>query len=118
MAPRSQLEITTASVQRLVKEEGSYRRELEQQKERIQKLEAQDPSADENRDYMLNQERLALAETERVFPSLKQKIEEAIAKLDSLLVEEGKKGAESNVEHINAAKEAIASARVAEREIA
>ncbi|OJJ01470.1 hypothetical protein ASPVEDRAFT_82995 [Aspergillus versicolor CBS 583.65] len=118
MAPRSQLEITTASVQRLVKEEASYRRELEQQKERIQKLEAQDPSADENRDYLLNQERLALAETERVFPSLKQKIEETIAKLDSLLVEEGKKGAESNVEHINAAKEAIASARVAEREIA
>lgn len=56
MAPRSQLEITTASVQRLVKEEASYRRELEQQKERIQKLEAQDPSADENRDYLLNQE--------------------------------------------------------------
>jgi tubulin-specific chaperone A len=33
-------------------------------------------------------------------------------------VEEGKKGSESNVEHINAAKEAIANARVAEREIA
>ncbi|KAL4807385.1 tubulin binding cofactor A [Aspergillus unguis] len=118
MAPRSQLEITTSALQRLVKEEASYRRELDQQKERIQKLEAQDPSEDENRDYMLKQERLAVDETERVFPSLKQKIEETIAKLDSLLTEEGKKGAESNVEHINAAKEAIASARVAEREIA
>ncbi|KAL4783099.1 tubulin binding cofactor A [Aspergillus varians] len=118
MAPRSQLEITTASVQRLVKEEASYHRELEQQKERIQKLEAQDPSADENREYMLNQERLALEETKRIFPSLKQKIEEAIAKLNGQLIEEGKKGAESNVAHITAAKEAIASARVAEREIA
>ncbi|KAL4957436.1 tubulin binding cofactor A [Aspergillus filifer] len=118
MAPRTQLEITTASVQRLIKEEASYKRELEQQKERITKLEAQDPSVDENRDYMLKQERLAVEETERVFPSLKTKIEEAIAKLDALLVEEGKKGAESNVEHINAAKEAIAKARVAEREVA
>ncbi|KAL6232948.1 hypothetical protein BDW75DRAFT_216413 [Aspergillus navahoensis] len=118
MAPRSQLEIATSAVQRLIKEEASYRREAEQQKERIKKLEAQDASADENKDYMLKQERLALGETERIFPSLKQKIEESIAKLDSLLVEEGKKGAESNVEHINAAKEAIANARVAEREIA
>ncbi|KAI9374030.1 tubulin binding cofactor A [Aspergillus egyptiacus] len=118
MAPRSQLEITTASVQRLVKEEASYRRELEQQKERIQKLEAQKPDEDENRDYTLKQERLALEETQRVFPSLKKKIEEAIAKLNELLVEEGKKGAESNVEQINAAKEAIAQARTAEREIA
>ncbi|KAL2872661.1 putative tubulin-specific chaperone Rbl2 [Aspergillus lucknowensis] len=118
MAPRSQLEIATGSVQRLTKEEASYRRELEQQKARIQQLEAQDLSADENREYMLKQERLALEETERVFPSLKRKIEEAIARLNSLLVEEGKKGEESNVEHINAAKEAIANARVAEREIA
>ncbi|KAL2838500.1 tubulin binding cofactor A [Aspergillus pseudodeflectus] len=118
MAPRSQLEIATGSVQRLIKEEQSYRRELEQQKARIQKLEAQDPSEDENREYMLRQERLAVEETERVFPNLKQKIEEAIAKLNGLLVEEGKKGSESNVEHINAAKEAIANARVAEREIA
>ncbi|KAL4910186.1 hypothetical protein BDW74DRAFT_49278 [Aspergillus multicolor] len=118
MAPRSQLEITTSAVQRLIKEEASYRREAEQQKERIKKLEAQDPSADENRDYMLKQERAALDETERIFPSLKQKIEESIAKLDGLLIEEGKKGAESNVEHINAAKDAIAKARVAEREIA
>ncbi|KAL4863743.1 hypothetical protein BDV12DRAFT_189469 [Aspergillus spectabilis] len=118
MAPRSQLEIATASVQRLIKEEASYRRELEQQKGRIQKLEAQDPSEDENREYLLRQERLALEETERIFPTLKQKIEETIAKLSSLLVEEGKKGAESNVEQINAAKDAIAKARTAEREIA
>ncbi|CEL00819.1 hypothetical protein ASPCAL00415 [Aspergillus calidoustus] len=85
MAPRSQLEIATGSVQRLIKEEQSYRRELEQQEARIQKLEAQDPSEDENRDYMLRQERLAVEETERVFPNLKQKIEEAIAKLNGLL---------------------------------
>lgn len=32
-------------------------------------------------------------------------------------IEEGKKGSESNVEHITAAKEAIAQAKMAEREI-
>lgn len=33
-------------------------------------------------------------------------------------IEEGKKGSESNVEHITAAKEAVAKAKTAEREIA
>ncbi|KAL5364884.1 tubulin binding cofactor A [Aspergillus floccosus] len=117
MAPRSPLEIATASVQRLVKEEASYHRELQQQTERIKRLEGE-TGDDENREYMLKQERLALEETKNVLPSLKQKIEESIAKLQSLLVEEGQKGSESNVEHINAAKEAISQARTAEREIA
>ncbi|KAL3474324.1 tubulin binding cofactor A, partial [Aspergillus californicus] len=74
MAPRSQLEIATGAVQRLIKEEASYKRELEQQKGRIQKLEAQAPSEDENRDYLLKQESAALAETKNVFPVLKTKI--------------------------------------------
>jgi hypothetical protein len=56
MAPRSQLEIATSSVERLVKEEASYHRELQQQTERIQKLESQEAGEDENREYMLKQE--------------------------------------------------------------
>lgn len=55
MAPRSQLEIFTSSVQRLVKEEASYHNEIKQQTERVQKLESQE-GGDENREYMLNQE--------------------------------------------------------------
>lgn len=55
MAPRSQLEIFTSSVQRLVKEEASYHNEVKQQTERVQKLESQE-GGDENREYMLNQE--------------------------------------------------------------
>lgn len=55
MAPRSQLEIFTSSVQRLVKEEASYHSEIKQQTERVKKLEAQD-EGDENREYLLNQE--------------------------------------------------------------
>ncbi|GFF50397.1 putative tubulin-specific chaperone Rbl2 [Aspergillus lentulus] len=118
MAPRSQLEIATSSVERLVKEEASYHRELQQQTERIQKLESQEAGEDENREYMLKQERLALEETKKVLPSLKQKIDEGVAKLESLLAEEGKKGLESNVEQITAGKEAIAKAKTAKREIA
>lgn len=56
MAPRSQLEIHTASVLRLVKEEASYHRELKDQAERVQKLEAQTGNDDENREYTLKQE--------------------------------------------------------------
>lgn len=55
MAPRSQLEIFTSSVQRLTKEEASYHSEIKQQTERVQKLETQN-DGDENREYTLNQE--------------------------------------------------------------
>jgi tubulin-specific chaperone A len=54
--PRSQLEITTSSVIRLVKEEASYHRELEQQTERLTKLENDQSSEDENKEYLLKQE--------------------------------------------------------------
>jgi hypothetical protein len=56
MAPRSQLEITTSSVIRLVKEEASYHQELQQQTERVKRLEAETAGDDENREYMLKQE--------------------------------------------------------------
>lgn len=55
MAPRSQLEIFTSSVQRLTKEEASYHNEIKQQTERVRKLETQEEE-DENREYTLNQE--------------------------------------------------------------
>ncbi|KAJ5542958.1 hypothetical protein N7461_008961 [Penicillium sp. DV-2018c] len=117
MAPRSQLEIATSSVTRLVKEEASYHKELQQQTERIQKLEAEATNEDENREYTLKQERMSLEETKKVLPTMKQKIQQAVANLEALIVEEGKKGSESNVEHITAAKEAISQAKTAEREV-
>jgi tubulin-specific chaperone A len=72
-----------------------------------------------------------------VFPSLKKKLAETVAELQSLIVscsnllllrdrryidchlqaEEAAKGSESNVAHITAAKEAIAQAKTAEREV-
>jgi tubulin-specific chaperone A len=122
MAPPTPLTIATASVQRLVKEEASYHRELQQQEQRIKRLEADQTPAGEggdgNQEYMLKQERRALEETKAIFPTLNQKISEAVVKLEHLLAEEGSKGAESNVSQIDAAKEAISKAKTAVREMA
>lgn len=56
MAPRSQLQITTSSIIRLVKEEASYHKELEHQVERVKRVEAETAGDDENREYLLKQE--------------------------------------------------------------
>jgi hypothetical protein len=55
MAPPSQLAIATGSVQRLVKEESSYYKELTQQETRLAKLLAS-KDEDENAEFQLKQE--------------------------------------------------------------
>jgi tubulin-specific chaperone A len=55
MAPPSQLAIATSSVQRLVKEEASYHKELKAQEARLEKLLAS-KDEDENAEYQLKQE--------------------------------------------------------------
>ena len=50
MAPPSQLSIATASVIRLLKEETSYRTELEGQRKRLQILEAAESGDDDDDD--------------------------------------------------------------------
>jgi tubulin-specific chaperone A len=54
MAPPSQLAISTSSVNRLIKEEASYHKELEQQQARLEKLKQE--SEDENAEWNLKQE--------------------------------------------------------------
>lgn len=54
--PPSQLHIATSALQRLVKEEASYHKELESQKKRIAELEKQTDDQDENREFKLKQE--------------------------------------------------------------
>jgi len=71
MPAPSQLAIQSSALQRLVKEEASYHKELEQQEVRIAKLEQGDD--DENAEYTLRQERKAAEETKALFPQLKQK---------------------------------------------
>ncbi|KAH8695977.1 putative tubulin-specific chaperone Rbl2 [Talaromyces proteolyticus] len=120
MAPAAPLAIATSSVHRLVKEEASYHRELEQQTKRLQKLESESAAGDDegNSEFLLKQERQAVEETKAILPTLKEKISDAVAKLERLIVEEGQKGSESNVEQLTAAKEAVSQAKTALREIA
>ena len=59
MPPPSPLSITTSSINRLLKEESSYRTELAAQQKRIQQLEKEDGAEDAeegNRDFSLRQE--------------------------------------------------------------
>ncbi len=55
MAP-SQVQIATGVLQRLVKEEQSYYKEMDQQKARISKIEKGEGDDAENRDFQLKQE--------------------------------------------------------------
>lgn len=112
MAPPSQLSIATASVIRLLKEETSYRTELESQRKRLQILQAAESGEDEdgNRAWNIGQQACALhehrlyqkphwkanrrqrgqgraiQETEAVFGPLREKISTALEALESLLV--------------------------------
>ncbi|GAB7360870.1 hypothetical protein MBLNU230_g0856t1 [Neophaeotheca triangularis] len=112
MPPPSQLAIATSSLNRLVKEEASYHKELEQQQSRIAKLESNPDSENENAEYELRQEKKAAEETKAVFPQMKTKITEAKEKLDEQLAS----GEEHSPEEITKAKEAAAAAMTAMRE--
>ncbi|GAB1734620.1 hypothetical protein NU195Hw_g9014t1 [Hortaea werneckii] len=118
MAPPSQLSLATGSLTRLVKEEASYHRELEEQNARIAKLEQGGDSSDENAEYTLRQERRAAEETKAVFPQLRQKIQDALAKLEQQLEQDKGPGDQSTPEDITKAKEAILGAKHALRETA
>ncbi|KAK5117189.1 hypothetical protein LTR85_008957 [Meristemomyces frigidus] len=115
MPPPSQLSIATSTLNRLVKEEASYHKELEQQQASIAKLEQ--GGGDENAEYVLRQERKAVEETKAIFPQLKQKIQDSLAKLEQQLEQDKGPGDQSTPEQITKAKEAVAAALTAIREI-
>ncbi|KAF4781825.1 tubulin-specific chaperone Rbl2 [Colletotrichum paranaense] len=86
MAPPSQLTVATLSVTRLLKEEISYEKELIQQRGKVTTLENEikegKPDEDGNREYMLKQLKLAVEETQKVFPELRTRVEDATVKLE------------------------------------
>ncbi|KAF2878066.1 tubulin binding cofactor A [Massariosphaeria phaeospora] len=114
MAP-SQVVIATKSVQRLVKEEASYHKELENQEGRIKKLLANFEG--ENAEFELRQERQALQETKNVLPTVREKIKAALQKLEDQLESSKEGDGEESTEEITKAKEAIADGKKALREI-
>jgi len=100
MGAPSKLAIATSSVNRLVKEEASYHKEVEQQEARIAKLEQNNGDEYElkqevclgfdvcllDEKLMLVLQKRALEETHKVFPSLHQRIKDAVAKLEQQMV--------------------------------
>ncbi|KAI1750890.1 putative tubulin-specific chaperone Rbl2 [Xylaria castorea] len=86
MPAPSPLAIATQSVQRLVKEDSYYRKELAQQSERVQKLEAglkaPSESDDGNAPFILKQEQKAMEETRAVFVPLRERIVQAVQRLE------------------------------------
>jgi len=94
MPAPSPLAIATSALQRLVKEEASYHKELRQQQARIVKLEAQLQHGDQegeegNAEFMLGQEKRAVEETRAVFPGLQKRIDSSIETLETQLESSG-----------------------------
>ncbi|KAK5137988.1 hypothetical protein LTR08_005785 [Meristemomyces frigidus] len=114
MPPPSRLAIATSVVNRLVKEEKSYHKELEHQQASIDKLEQ--GGGDENADFQMRQE-ASMDETRAMFPQLKQKIQDALARLEQQLEQDKGPGDQSTPEDITKAKEAVAAALTAIREV-
>ncbi|KAI6785834.1 uncharacterized protein J7T54_006173 [Emericellopsis cladophorae] len=107
MPAPSQLTIATSSVLRLLKEEITYHKELVDQEAKIKILEEKINSgavtSDDNQEFMLKQERTAAEQTKAVFVPLKQKIEDAVTKLEEqIALKEAEGGPEAEIEQAKA----------------
>lgn len=92
MAPPTPLSVATNSVNRLLKEESSYRAELADQQQRVGELQAGGGGEDEdigNGEFRLRQEKRAVEETKAVFGPLRERIAGAVDKLEGLLLSVG-----------------------------
>ncbi|KAI0877551.1 tubulin binding cofactor A [Hypoxylon argillaceum] len=120
MPAPSPLVIATQSVQRLVKEDSYYRKELAQQSERVTKIEADlkaaPESADGNAAFMLKQEQRAIEETRAVFAPLHERIAEAVQRLEEQIATAESESAAAD--EITKAKEALNLGRGVEAPVA
>ncbi|KAI0430199.1 tubulin binding cofactor A [Xylaria sp. FL1042] len=120
MPAPSPLTIATQSVQRLVKEDSYYRKELAQQTERVKKIEADmktsSDSADENATFILKQEQKAVEETRAVFAPLRERIVEAVQRLEEQIATAESEGA--TADEIAKANEALKLGRELEPPVA
>ncbi|GKU07256.1 hypothetical protein FLAG1_06115 [Fusarium langsethiae] len=113
MPPPSQLAIATGSVNRLLKEEASYHKELEQEEASIEalkkKIERGAGDNDENAPYILKQQQTALEQTRGVFGPLREKIAVAIENLEEQLAVSDQLNVPE--EQVQQAKETLAKAK-------
>ncbi|KAI4254685.1 MAG: hypothetical protein LQ352_002959 [Teloschistes flavicans] len=87
MPAPSPLAIASSSVQRLLKEESTYRTELESQERRLGKLRDEKTGEDDggNREFLIRQEERGIRETKAVFEPLREKVKDAVDSLEQLL---------------------------------
>ncbi|SPN97068.1 related to beta-tubulin binding protein [Cephalotrichum gorgonifer] len=111
----SKLQISTQALLRLVKEEKSYHKELEQDKAAVAALRAElarklanGETPGENDEYMIGQRDRAIKETEAVFAPLHTKIDNAVSNLEDAV----KDAQDATEEELGNAKKAIADAKV------
>ncbi|KAM0203790.1 hypothetical protein ACHAPA_006275 [Fusarium lateritium] len=112
MPPPSQLAIATSSVNRLLKEEASYHKEVEQEEAKIKSLKEKIDSGadkDENASYMLKQQQTAVEQTKAVFAPLREKIAVAVERLEEQLAMSEQLDASGD--EVQQAKEALAKAK-------
>ncbi|KAL8692698.1 MAG: hypothetical protein Q9218_002319 [Villophora microphyllina] len=113
MPPPSPLAIASSSVQRLLKEETTYRTELESQEKRLRKLENDSGEDDGNREFQIKQENQAIKETKAVFEPLRQKVEDAVRSLEQLL--SSGDNTELDEKEVETAKGLISKAKASDR---
>ncbi|RYP74392.1 hypothetical protein DL771_003059 [Monosporascus sp. 5C6A] len=119
MPAPSPLTIATQAVNRLVKEEQYYQKELAQQTERVKKLEAEAANSkdggggDDNAEFILKQERKALEETKTVLLPLNEKIGEAVGRLEEQIATAESEG--GSADEMAKAKEALELGRAVEQ---
>ncbi|KAI1639546.1 tubulin binding cofactor A [Biscogniauxia mediterranea] len=117
MAPGpSPLVILTQAVQRLVKENNYYLKELSQQTERVARLEKEQTNGahagDDNAEFVLKQEKKALEETKAVFAPLHERISDSVQRLEEQLAASESEGGPAD--EISKAKEALKLGRSVE----
>lgn len=113
MAPPTPLSVATNSVNRLLKEESSYRAELADQQQRVGELQAGGGGGGEddvgNGEFRLRQEKRAVEETKAVFGPLRERIAGAVDKLEGLLLSAS--GGIAEGPEFDAASDALARAK-------
>ncbi|KAL2058998.1 hypothetical protein ABVK25_000290 [Lepraria finkii] len=111
MAPPSQLSIATSSIDRLLKEESSYRLELAHQQNHLEKLQFGGPGGVEdvpgNSEFLVKQQKQAIEETKAVFGPLRERIAAAVETLGTTL----KSGAPMDDKQVAAANDAMGRAK-------
>ncbi|RFU77919.1 tubulin binding cofactor a [Trichoderma arundinaceum] len=114
MPPPSALVIATGAVNRLLKEEASYHKELEEQeakaKAQEEKIKSGQDDEDGNATYILKQQNLVVEQTKAVFGPLRDRIAKAVEKLEDLITVEEKTGA-ATAEELANAKAALEKAK-------